>query len=157
MQNTKNEAADPRGELMDWFASSIMRRDIKQLSRALGISARTLSRKFNQSGDKDASPIREGDARFLKAIRDNESGWLSGAVNDRESFERFFLYEVPPLSAVEMLRVEKGITQETLADQIGSTVGAYRQRVLRNTASLTPPEYNLFLLANGLHPNAKKI
>lgn len=157
MQNTKKEAADLRGELMDWLAKEILHGDIPQIARALGISVRTLSRKYDGSGDKDASPIREGDARFIRAIRYNEDGWLSAPVQDGKGFERFFLYDVPPIGVIEGLRVQNGLKQELMAEQIGCTVGAYRNRVMRNTATLTPPEYNLFLLANGLHPNARKV
>lgn len=157
MQNTKNVAAEQRGELMEWLAKDILNGNIQQIARALGISVRTLSRKYSGSGDKDASPIREGDACLIRTIRYNEAGWLSAPVQDGEAFERFFLYEVPPISSIERMRLEKGLTQEVVAAQIGCTVGAYRNRVLRNTASLTPPEYNLFLLANGLHPNAQKV
>jgi AraC-like DNA-binding protein len=157
MQNTKSVTAEMRGELMDWFANDILEGNLKEIARALGISVRTLSRKFDRSGDKDASTIREGDALFLRAIRYNEAGWLSAPVSDGESFARFFLYDVPPIGDIEAVRMEKGLVQETMAAQIGCTVGAYRNRVLRNTATLTPPEYNLFLLANRLHPNAHKV
>lgn len=157
MQNIKKEAADPRGELMDWLGREILAGDIPQIARALGISIRTLSRKYDRSGDKDASPIREGDARFIRTIRDNEAGWLSAPVRDGDAFARFFVYEVPPISAIERMRLEHGLKQEDVAAQIGCTVGAYRNRVMRDAATLTPPEYNLFLLANGLHPNAKKV
>lgn len=157
MQNTKNAAADMSGELMDWLAQDILDGNKPQIARALGISARALQRKYDRTGDKDASPIREGDARLIRVIRYNEDGWLSAPVQDGDAFARFFLYDVPPLTEIESMRMQHGLKQEVVADQIGCTLGAYRNRVMRNAATLSPPEYNLFLLANGLHPNAKKV
>ncbi|MCH9408676.1 hypothetical protein MNC86_22130 [Pantoea agglomerans] len=156
MQNTKNATADLRGELMDWLTQDILNGNKAQIARALGISVRTLSRKYERSGDKDASPIRDGDAALIRAIRYNEAGWLSAPVQDGEAFARFFLYDVPPIEDIEAQRVQHGLKQEIVAEQIGCTLGAYRNRVMRN-ATLTPPEYNLFLLANSLHPNAQKV
>ncbi|WP_042958447.1 helix-turn-helix domain-containing protein [Erwinia tasmaniensis] len=157
MQNTKIAAADLRGELMDWLAKDILNGNIPQIARALGISVRTLSRKYDGSGDKDASSIREGDARLIRTIRYNEDGWLSAPVQDGDAFARFFVYDVPPIEVIEGMRMQHGLKQEVMASQIGCTPGAYRNRVMRNTATLTPPEYNLFLLSNGLHPNAQKV
>ncbi|WP_261643125.1 hypothetical protein [Erwinia mallotivora] len=157
MQNTKNATADLRGELMDWLAQDILDGCKPQIARALGISARAITRKYDSSNDKDASPIREGDVRLIRAIRYNENGWLSAPVQDGNAFARFFLYNVPPIEDIEVLRLQHGLKQEVVADQIGCTLGAYRNRVMRKTATLTPPEYNLFLLANRLHPNADKI